>query len=200
VSAAAALLLGQDPHLTADQVVWLLERSARDVNASTGCSKCPPGRDSLTGWGRLDVQAALTMLHNGVALPKPDFGEPNDGAGKDAHPFGPPRTISASLDYWDDPLDVYSLTLQKGRQLFVRLSPSNPSAVSMLLWKPGTERVDGANVDPAGKLATAVTVSGQKRLAVVAPETGTYYLEIKFVPPARARVTYTLAVATRAPG
>jgi hypothetical protein len=200
VSAAAALLLGQDPHLTADQVVWLLERSARDVNAATGCSKCPPGRDSLTGWGRLDVQAALTMLHNGTALPKPDFGEPNDDAGKDAHPFGPPRTISASLDYWDDPLDVYSLTLQKGRQLFVRLSPSNPSAVSVLLWKPGTEHVDGTNAEPANQLATAVTVSGQKRLAVVVPETGTYYLEVKFVPPARARVTYTLAVATRTPG
>jgi subtilase family protein len=199
VSAAAALLLGQDPQLTPDQVVWLLERSARDVNAATGCSKCPPGRDSLTGWGRLDVQAALTMLHNGTALPKPDFGEPNDGVGNDAHAFGPPRTIAASLDFWDDPLDVYSLRLQKGRQLFVRLSPSRSSAVSLLLWKPGTQHVEGADVDAANRVATAVTVSGQKRLAVVVPATGTYYLEVKFVPPARARVTYTLAVATRAP-
>ena len=198
VSAAAALLLGQDPHLTPDQVVWLLERSAHDVNSATGCSKCAPGRDSLTGWGRIDVHAALAMLHNGAALPKPDVGEPNDGAGDDAHPFGPPRTISASLDYWDDPLDVYSLRLQKGRQLFVRLSPSSSRAVSLLLWKPGTQHVDGANVDPANKLAAAVAVGGQKRLAVLVPATGTYFLEVKFVPPARARVTYTLAVATRA--
>jgi serine protease len=200
VSAAAALLLGQDPHLTGDQVVWLLERSARDVNSATGCSKCPPGRDSLTGWGRLDVQAALTMLRNGAVLPKPDFGEPNDGAGKEAHVFGPPRTISASVDYWDDPLDVYSLRLQQGRRLFVRLSPSNASAVSVLLWKPDTQHVDGPDVDPADKLATAVTASGQKRMAVVVPATGTYYLEVKFVPPARARVTYTLSVATRTAG
>jgi hypothetical protein len=200
VSAAAALLLGQDPHLTPDQVVWLLERSARDVNAATGCSKCPPGRDSLTGWGRLDVQAALTMLRNGAVLPRPDFGEPNDGVGNDAHAFGPPRTISASLDFWDDPLDVYSLRLQKGRQLFVRLSASSSSAVSLLLWKPGTQHVEGTDVVAANQLATAVTVSHQKRLAVVVPATGIYYLEVKFVPPARARVTYTLAVATRAPG
>src|SRR5262249_55875959 len=56
VSAAAALLLGQDPHLTPDQVGWLLERSARDVKPATGCSPCAPGRDPLTGWGRLDVR------------------------------------------------------------------------------------------------------------------------------------------------
>jgi hypothetical protein len=200
VSAAAALLLGQDPHLTPDQVVWLLERSARDVNSSTGCGKCAPGRDSLTGWGRLDVQAALTMLRNGTQLPKPDFGEPNDGAGEDARAFGPPRTIAASIDFWDDPIDVYALQLQQGRRLFVRLSPSNASAVSVLLWKPETQHVDGPDVDPANKLASAVTVSGQKRLAVVVPASGTYYLEVKFVPPARARVTYTLSVATRTTG
>ena len=48
------------------------------------------------------------------------------------------------------------------------------------------------------KAATALTVGGQQRLAYVVPATGSYYLEVKFVPPARARVTYTLAVATRA--
>jgi len=198
VSAAAALLLGQDPELTPDQVIWLLERSARDVNAATGCLKCRAGRDSLTGWGRLDVQSALNLLHNATKLPKPDFGEPNDDAGATAHTFGPPRTISASLDFWDDPVDVYSLPLQKGRELFARLSASTRSAVSLVLWKPGTQRVEGPNAHDSNKVATAVAVGGQKRLAYAVPETGTYYLEVKFVPPARARVTYTLAVATRA--
>src|SRR5262249_53088885 len=62
VSAAAALLLGVDPKLKPDQVSWLLERSATDVTAATGCPQCTPGRDSLTGWGRLDVQRALAYL------------------------------------------------------------------------------------------------------------------------------------------
>ena len=198
VSAAAALLLGQDPSLTPDQVVWLLERSARDVNTVTGCHNCRAGRDSLTGWGRLDVQAALGMLRSGVNLPKPDFGEPNDEAGTSAHPFGPPRTIAASVDFWDDPIDVYSLPLQKGRHLYVRLSASTRSAVSLVLWKPGTQRVEGLSAHAVNKAATALTVGGQQRLAYVVPATGSYYLEVKFVPPARARVTYTLAVATRA--
>jgi hypothetical protein len=196
VSAAAALLLGADPKLTADQVVWLLERSARDVNAATGCHVCPPGRDSLTGWGRLDVQAALTTLHN-ATLPKPDFGEPNDDAGISARAFGPRRTISAAVDFWDDPIDVYSIRLERSRELFVRLSPSAASAVSLLLWKPGTQHVAGLGVHEA---ATGTAVGGQKRLAFVVPATGTYYLEVRFVPPARGRVTYTLSVATATAG
>jgi subtilase family protein len=196
VSAAAALLLGVNPHLTPDQVVWLLERSARDVNPSTGCANCAAGRDALTGWGRLDVQAALNLLRDRARLPKPDFGEPNDDAGLSAHPFGPPRTISASLDFWDDPVDVYSLRLPKGREVFARLSASTRRAVGLVLWKPGTVHVEGAAVHESQEAGAATAVGGQKRLAYVVPATGTYYLEVRFVPPTRARVTYTLAVAT----
>jgi hypothetical protein len=196
VSAAAALLLGQDPKLSADQVVWLLERSARDVNAATGCPRCPAGRDSLTGWGRLDVQAALTWLQKGVKLPPPDAYEPNDNAGKLAHPFGPPRTIGASLDYWDDPIDVYSINLRKGRHVYVRLSPSARRAIGLVLWNPGTPSVEGEAAVPPNRAATAVAVGGQQRLAYLVPKTGTYYLEVRFVPPAQGRLTYTLSVAT----
>ena len=85
VSAAAALILGQDPSLRPDQVTWLLERSAADESAANGCTLCPPGRDALTGWGRLDVQAALTDLTTGTPLPPPDRYEPNDDAGSFAH-------------------------------------------------------------------------------------------------------------------
>ena len=52
VSAAAALLLAARPSLAPDQVMALLERSAVDVSAATGCSRCPLGRDWYSGWGR----------------------------------------------------------------------------------------------------------------------------------------------------
>jgi hypothetical protein len=198
VSAAAALLLGADPNLTADQIGWLLERSARDLNPTTGCPNCRPGRDSLTGWGRLDIEQALVMARNTAELPKPDPFEPNDEAGDSARPFGPPRTISASLDYWDDPLDVYSITLARGRHLFVRLSPSASHAVSLELWKPGTVRVEGPAASAANRVAKAVAVGKQLRLSYVVPKTGKYYLEVEFVPPARARITYALALSTKA--
>jgi len=203
VSAAAALLLGVDPKLTADQVIWLLERSATDENPSTGCPNCAAGRDSLTGWGRLDVDRALTMLEDGK-LPVPDRYEPNDEAGESgpypysgAHPFGPPRTISASLDYWDDPVDVYSISLTKGRRLFVRLSPSTRDAAGLVLWKPGTQRVDGPTAETSEQAATGVSTGNQKLLTYLVPATGTYYVEVRFAPHAQGHITYALSVATK---
>ncbi len=194
VSAAAALLLGVDPKLTNDQVEWLLERSARDVNPGDGCAFCPPGRDQYTGWGRLDVLAALRLLAAGK-VPPPDPYEPNDDV-EFAHPLGvPPATVRASLDYWDDPVDVYALRLRKGRRLFVRLSASAPGAVALTLWRPGTPTVLAPAADPADRLATGAEVGAQRRLSLVVPATGTYYLEASFLPPGRPRVTYSLSVA-----
>ena len=68
VSAAAAVLLAVRPHLRPEQVTELLTRTARDVSAATGCRACPPQRDALTGWGRLDVTAALRQLS--AAIPR----------------------------------------------------------------------------------------------------------------------------------
>ena len=42
VSAAAALLLGQDPTLKPDQVAWLLERSATDVDPRDRLPRAAP--------------------------------------------------------------------------------------------------------------------------------------------------------------
>ena len=60
VSAAAALLIAQRPRAS---------RPARSRRCSstppttstppTGCPSCPPARDALTGWGRLDIAKAL---------------------------------------------------------------------------------------------------------------------------------------------
>src|SRR5439155_24073999 len=96
------------------QVAWLLERSATDASPATGCSICPVKRDSYTGWGLLNVEAALAKLTDGTQLPRPDRYEPNDNAGTWARQFGPPRAITATRDYWDDQVDVYAITLRKG--------------------------------------------------------------------------------------
>jgi hypothetical protein len=198
VSAAAALLLGQDPSLKPDQVSWLLERSARDDTASTGCPKCPAGRDLYTGWGVLDVQNALTMLTT-TPLPAPDQYEPNDDAGPWAHALPPlPRTIDASLDFWDDNTDVYRVHVNKGARLFARLS--TPAPVRLTLWAPGTKRVEltpGSKVVDT-RVARSRRVGGQIRLVYRAPATGVYYLEAKLVAAVREPVQYRLSL-TRQP-
>src|SRR4029453_3447453 len=62
VTAAAAVLLAMKPTLQPDQVANILERSSTDVNASNGCRACPLQRDSMSGWGRLDISKAIAAL------------------------------------------------------------------------------------------------------------------------------------------
>jgi subtilisin family serine protease len=196
VSAAAALLLGANPRLTPDQVSWLLERSATDVTSAT-CPRCRAGRDSLTGWGRLNVLAALELLRNRVALPRPDAYEPNDDAGGEALALGTPRSraLTATLDYWDDPTDVYSVKLAAGDILSVRLTSSIPVG-RIQLWAPGTTHVG----DVRATLSTAArkaAVSAREHLDFRAPKAGTYYLAVRVGRPTRDRPVYKLAVQTR---
>jgi subtilisin family serine protease len=199
VSAAAALLLGQDPMLTPDQVSFLLERSADDANASTGCSICPTGRDADTGWGTLDVDAALTLLTSGAPLPRPDAYEPNDDAGPWSHAIPAlPTTIAASLDYWDDNVDVYRVYLHKGQQLFARLTPAAKATVRLALWPPGTQHVEGLAAS-SKRLAQSRAVGAQARLSYKVKKTGTYYVEAKLVSQSRDPVQYRLSVSRRSP-
>jgi hypothetical protein len=196
VSAAAALLLGVDPRLTPDQVSWLLERSADDESALTGCSDCPAGRDKYTGWGRLDIQAALNLLGNGDNLPLSDHYEPNDEAGASSHALPPlPRTIDATLDYWDDNVDVYRVRLVQGQRLYARLTPGAAGRVALALWAPRTKLVEGIRADTGDRLLEGRQVGTQSRLAYRARATGTYFLELKLVTKAKNGVPYRLALA-----
>jgi thermitase len=198
VSAAAALILGQDPSLSPDQVTWLLERSATDESAANGCTECPPGRDAYTGWGRLDVQAALTDLTTGTPLPPPDRYEPNDDAGSFAHALPPlPRTITATLDYWDDQIDVYRIVLKKGQRLFARLTPQTVAATRLALWRPGTQRVEGLDVDLTSRLLQSTRAGVQERLAYTARVSGTYFLEAKLIAPSHDPVVYRLSLVKK---
>jgi subtilisin family serine protease len=195
VSAAAALLIGEDPRLRPEQVAFLLERSADDATAATGCSACVPGRDPLTGFGTLDVQAALSLLTSG-SLPPADHYEPNDDAGPWSHALPPlPRTISATLDYWDDQVDVYRVRLAKGQRLYARLTPSATAHVVLTLWPPGTKRVESLG-SPVSYLVRSGSAR-QARLAATAPTSGVYYLEAKLLTKSVSPVTYRLALTRR---
>ena len=196
VSAAAALLIGEDPRLRPEQVAYLLERSADDATATTGCSTCLAGRDPLTGFGTLDVQAALSLLTSG-SLPPVDQYEPNDDAGPWSHALPPlPRTISATLDYWDDQVDVYRIHLAAGQRLYARLTPAGSTHVVLTLWPPGTKRVESL-----GSVSSFLVRSGsrgaQARLAATAVAAGVYYLEAKLLTKSVSPVTYRLALSRR---
>ena len=139
VSAAAAVLFGLDPSLTSSQVTKILERQTDDVDAATGCDRCPVGRDKYSGWGRLDVRKAVNFLSSGNPLPPSDRFEPNDTF-SEAYPlWGKRPAFDATLDFWDDPVDIYRVKLVRGERLRVRIAAGwSNAAVALSLWAPGT--------------------------------------------------------------
>jgi subtilisin family serine protease len=185
VSAAAAMLFAVDPQLTNSQVGFLLERTADDVNATNGCPRCGLLRDSLSGWGRLDVAKAVEALAG--PLPPPDRYEPNDGGGAQAWTvWGKHDRLAATVDYWDDPVDVYRIPLQAGELLNVHLT--SPPGLQLELWQPTTVHVDL----PASKnLLIATSMSNRIRFRT--PRTGFYYVEVKAASPSFSAYTLTLA-------
>ena len=173
----------------------IVERSADDANAANGCPRCPLLRDALTGWGRLDIAKALAVATRGV-IPPPDRYETNDDAGTHAAPVPPTGgRLTATIDFWDDPIDVYSISLAQGEKLFARLS-DEPAPVSLTLWQPGTLHVTWPGpVDPAERAAEGAVVGGQERLAFRVPVGGTYYLEVRAGAGLRAVENYELSIA-----
>jgi subtilisin family serine protease len=177
VTAAAAVLLAIKPSLQADQVVNLLERSATDVNASNGCKQCPLLRDTFSGWGRLDVARAIGAL-DGV-LPPPDRYEPNDDAGSSAAKLSAAvTTVKATIDFWDDQVDVYKLYLRKGQRLRLTLNGPEGATSNLLLWRPGTKRVDDLRTQHL-RAAQAIGPGDSHRLGYRAKSAGWYYAEVK---------------------
>ncbi|MBM3678423.1 MAG: hypothetical protein FJW96_11160, partial [Actinobacteria bacterium] len=180
VSAAAAMLFALAPGLRAEQVRAILERSAADLTPADGCAGCTIGRDTLSGFGRLDVAAAVGAL---TASWPVDRLEPNDDAGDRARRlWGPRHAIRATVDFWDDPTDVYAVLLRKGETLRAELTRSPGAAVGLFVWEPGTESVEGAGrtarrpaataADPATDVSWTATQTGLHAVQVKALEGG----------------------------
>jgi stage II sporulation protein D len=182
VTAAAALMFGMRPGLRADQVASILERSAEDMDAGTGCRPCPEGHDRLSGAGRVDVAGAAGDITAG-AYPRPDVREPNDDAGALASTIwrSSEGTINATTDYWDDPVDVYRIKLTKGQRIWLVLNGPAGTGTTLGLWKPGTKTV--VDLSPAAqrmRLAqSAHSGSVQKISAFRAKTSGSYYIEVQ---------------------
>jgi serine protease len=180
VAAAAALLIAVRPDLRPEQVTALLEHTAQDVNATNGCRRCPLLRDSLSGWGRLDIANALIALEEGP-LPPVDSREPNDQAGSGAATvWGSSGRIKASIDYWDDPVDVYRVMLRKGQRFTASATGSSNVTPTLALWEPGTDNVDVRTLAGLQRRAALSTGTTQvQSLAFRVKATGWYYLEVK---------------------
>ena len=140
VAAAADWVWTMRPTLDASQVFDIMRASAQDV--------WTPGFDPYSGFGRLDIPAALA-----TAPPPQDPQEPNEDIsyvkpGGILHRATAPLTsaghksgsIAARLDRGDDPRDVYRFWVPRGKAASVALQPSDGD-VDLALWGPKTVSV-----------------------------------------------------------
>ncbi len=176
VAAAAAVLFGVDPSLTSSQVTRILERHTDDVDAASGCDQCPTGRDKYSGWGSLDVTRAVDFLSSGNALPASDRFEPDDSISQAHKLWGNRPAFDATLDFWDDPSDVYRVKLLPGQRLQARaVAHWSNATVALTLWRPGATSLH----TPAGRVAGAAHPGATQRLSYRAPRGGWYIVELR---------------------
>jgi hypothetical protein len=190
-AAAAAILFGLRPSLQPDQVSTLLERTATMATPDNGCLQCSGSRDSLSGWGKLDVSAAVKALRAGH-VPVRDRFEPNDDIRIGARLRSKHANFRATIDWWDDPYDVYRIHLRAGQSVSVAAKPHIAADISLALWKPGLRAL--ADADDALRAKRSVHPPGATEwIHYRATAPGWYSLEVLLAKPGsgsyRIRIT-----------
>lgn len=153
VAGAAAWLWTVRPTLDASQLAEVLRESARDVG--------PKGYDTSTGYGILDMTAALA-----APTPQSDSAEPNDDAATAttittrARPTG---TTAGRVATFEDPRDVLRFWLPAERRVVVTVA------------SPGGVNLDLGGVNSSGQAFTASlrnrTNKGHTAFVIVKPAT-----------------------------
>jgi thermitase len=139
VAAAAAWIWTVRPTLTVTQLAQLLRSTARDIG--------PPGFDGASGWGIINIPAALV-----APTPPNDPEEPNDDIRqvKPGMLFSlgePPLTsvtrpstrIAGTLDQGDDTRDLYRIWVPAKR--YVHVSVVSGGNAAARIWGPKTVAV-----------------------------------------------------------
>jgi hypothetical protein len=195
VSAAAAMLFALRPGLSPDQVSTLLERTATSATPANGCGDCLPGRDSLSGWGKLEVASAVRAVRAG-RVPDRDSSEPNDDVALGTAVSGRIALVEATIDRWDDRNDVYRFKLNRGQRVSVVASSGPEADISLALWRPALVSLAGRRdslrarraVHPPGVL---------ERLAYRARRTGWFSLQVTAARPGSGPYSLTIRRSRR---
>lgn len=193
VAGAAAWIWTVRPTLDAGQVAEIIRRSARDIGR--------PGRDPDSGFGMLDVRAALSF-----PTPARDSGEPNDDM-DNVDPNGDRNyltrpalttrtrtkaTFSGRVDRWEDPRDIYRMWLPARTRLTI--TATSPADVDLGLYRSGVTTVVGPSAADY-RLARSRTRGTTERLTYNNRANGRWaYLVVE---PHRSQVDATYRITVR---
>jgi hypothetical protein len=160
VTAAAAWVWTARPDLDVTQIFELMRASARDIGA--------PGFDTASGYGLLDIPAALA-----APAPARDPSEPNDDVDQVApgrlFQLGNPwlttsnkqsSRIAGRLDDNDDPRDLYRIWVPPNK--VVRVSVAGSGDATARIWGPKTFSIDESLTERRRDLKGQLIRGGKK--------------------------------------
>ena len=102
--------------------------------------------------------------------------------------------MNATLDYYDDPVDVYRVQLGKHQKLTAALTAGwTGASVALELWRPGTRKVDVASTVRKLRAAQSASAGAHEQVRFVAPAAGWYFVEAKVNSPGFGEYTLKLA-------
>jgi hypothetical protein len=158
--------------------------------------RCVWGRDAYTGWGLLDVENAVRTISDSPS--NADRYEVNDDVSLAARLWGRNgQRIRATIDYWDDRVDVYKIKLRQGQRLVARLRGPSGANSNLFLWKPGTTRIGARSADRRLLAGQSRSPGSVERIRLTVPQTGWYYLVVRASSSGSGR--YSLRYLKRAP-
>lgn len=183
VSAAAAWIWTMRPTLTVGQLAGVLRESTTDIG--------PPGFDNASGYGLLNIPAALA-----APAPPIDPEEPNDDI-EQVKPLQlfhlgqpalttkakPTSRIAATLDKADDPRDIYRIWIPAHETVRVKVSSGGRAAAR--LWGPKTLSMNEGLAERRRDLRGPSITAGKTGLSA--------YAEI-LLTGSSANASYTLSV------
>lgn len=173
VAGAVALLQAANANsLSSYQVLAQLRATARDLG--------PRGRDDATGYGALDVSKALS-----TTVPPDDATEVNDDIRfvnrKPATPLpigAPGLEVEADIDRYDDPDDVYPVTVRAGARLRVEVRGVR-GRMAIYLWGSRTRTVATTDENVATNLVDMRASRPRNNVLVTrVPRSGRYFVNI----------------------
>jgi hypothetical protein len=198
VSGAAAAVWTLRPTLSNTQLFEVMRRSARDLGK--------PGWDADTGYGILNVPAAVTRKpppvdpqepNEDVYLVKPN-GLTRGGKTPLTAQHRPRATIHAQLERREDPEDIYRFYLPAKGKVVVTVRPN--ANVNLELWGKKTttvfERGAAARRDLLGVSAHAGTRF--ERITLRGRGSGQFVYADVFLPKTGVQASYSLSVAPAA--
>jgi hypothetical protein len=182
LGAAVALVRAARPGLTTQQLFTLVRRAGTDLGAA--------GRDDDSGYGMLDVGAALTATPPAKDTSNEIDDDPYWVRSRfaQAHPKRLTQTklrfkAAGTVSPAKDPADVYPVSLSKGERMVVSVTAADPDALLELsLLDPRVESFDVTDDVDEWSLVATGGLSADPQLELRATRSGTYYIAVEAAP------------------